>query len=68
MSITLMIIDSERVFLFTTGIQCLVADCPQVLGLSLWSESRTKQQGGLWGHGGPLKVQLKFLDNEKREI
>lgn len=27
------------IFLFTVGIQCLVADGPQVLGLSLWSDS-----------------------------
>lgn len=34
-------------FLFTIGIQCLVADGPQVLGLSLWFYSGTKQQSGL---------------------
>lgn len=61
-----MITDSEHMLLFTTGIQCLVADCPQILGLSLWSESWTKQQRGLWGHGGSLKVQLKVLD--KRDL
>ena len=33
-------------FLSTAGIQCLVADGPQVLGSSAWSESGSYQQLG----------------------
>lgn len=34
-------------FLSTTAIQCLVADCPQVLGSSLWFKSGSKQNCGM---------------------
>lgn len=34
-------------FLSTTGIQCLVADGPLVLGLSVWSDSGSKQHCGV---------------------
>lgn len=55
---TLRFVGSVCMFLSTSGIQCLVADCPQVLGSSVWSNSGTKQHCGMRGDGSPLTVQL----------